>query len=1481
MPAALYPKVIDVPVVGLDQSPSDHNGVSGRLTTLSNGQVTHYSPAEPGVPQKTQVEQREAFVSMPTTLRNSVTGNVDSASDWSNPELLEALGDQLVSVCNGRPRAFNGSTWTSYPSRRVVPNKLSQSILHTTNHKLQAPDSARLGTTTCFVWCETSNQGPVTLNTLYVAFRGDDGAWIRTPVQLFQNNSGTALARVVQDGTYFWVFFSVGAKIAVNVYDTNGVGIASNSTSINQAWAAMPGYWDVVAPGGTAPSVMLIQPHANTTTGTDVGCDTWGLTIAGSVITAFPNGLLAAVTAAHCSGPVAWIQNTLGNSLVYCATVGTGNHGYVYEVNLAGITTKEYDFGAIFNGSGIPDALTGWAEANGAGVIAHLAYSMLSNFSPADGPPNDPALRYTRSYACTRAGAVSLTTQTNGVLLSTRAFQVDQDWYAVCYYQGGQGLTRSGTTTPPVFDDATDYLIGDTVQPLSVSAGDFVIGSSIRVTATAQNQATANKAIRIYIVPSQGIATITHNAGDSAVAATQKWTFLNAAFSNVASLGGLTAYNSFLRISGSSHSANNADFRVVSVVSATVIVTEAISTTGTSMVDDTLAGVTATLVSTTTIGVSTEQIGSLIPEAGVASLWGGTVSLNGTGNQANVGTFTIIRPLAHGQFPNWPGTAIDMTMFICAPLGTNSFEVAPIGETLFVTLTNANGWGLSAESKNYQDIGNNLVVSTAQVFDPTTGQLAPGPGPNDGTYLITARGTAVPAGTYVTGNETSLSPQVFVNFRPTISLVLADPNQAFRLHVAAGAFDISWVNAYVVISGLQHSQTDGTYQVVTVLSATDLVLRPIDGRTGQRNDNSLHGATISITRVSDRATSTQPMWFVVPLSIAQHAAGRFEWGQAFGDWRYDGETKLNVSTFERNGFPLALSSVTPSADGKQFALPYRAQSFTAGQVLTTTSKQTGLAITSQSTVGLKLFDLANAPGQAIAGSDELLLPGPQASQYSANGVTEDGINLGPERPYLVGQSTTGSALALTLNVTVQYAIAFELLTESGDRVWSTISPTLDVQLRGTVNQNTIGGRMPGPTDRVVTIAIYRTANVNGTPTIQHFKITNDLDVNGKGFTFFSRNGGTQNDSWQFVDSVPDAAILSAEPIYTDKGLLQRFPAPAYSQGISGWKARDWVVGYDGAVWMSGEKAEGDATWYHPGFRYTAFGDDRPVSVCAMDDYLLVFCRRTIWYIPAATFPDATGRNGILPTPVKLPFTNGGTGFAKEIRAGVAYSSSAGGVWLITRALENRWLSQPVRDSLTTVAGMAIDGNQRLWITTGSTTIFVYDQTVGAWWQWTPPNGATPSLVVNYQGVGTYHGASSVVRYTPGAYLDNVDGVQSGIFMTLTFSSLNFNGVRSFKRLWAVQITGTYLGPHTLSAVMSYPDDDHVATLFGPFTPTGRPYAFEINPMLEEASSYGISIGVSPTGSPPGQSCAIEYLSFEVGLERGINANQPSRRISGS
>lgn len=1465
---AYRPNVIDVPIVGLSQSEPEHGGPEGRATALKNAQVTHYVPGVPGVPQKVRIEAREAFVSMPLTLHAGDTGAVDATTGWNTPEVLEALGDQLLSINGSVPRVWNGTNWTSYPNKRVVTNQLSQDVLHTTNHTLQAPDSAHIGNVTCFVWTETIPNVAGVQNQATVAFRADDGAWVRTPVSLYitapAGSSPTyTQARVVTDGTSFFVFVAIGsaAKIGVFKFDTNGVQLASDTTTIPLVWAVAPGYWDVQGVAGTG--TRLVQPTANTTVGANVGATFWMVTSA----LVISSGVINGPVTAKCSGPIAFLDGTSGTpGRSYIATLGVAGALFAYEVTTAsGLGQFEYSFGVVVNGSGIPDSLTGWCDLNvGAGVPVHVAFSVLSNFAPPAGPLNDPGLRHTRSYACTRAGVVTLTNQVNGVLLSSRAFQIDLDWYSAVYYQSGGGLTKGAGTSPPTMNDATDYFIGSAEQPLHVNPTDLIVGSGIIVSPKTVTLTVADTKVIAYATQAHG--AIAHNAGDSAVGATQTWTFLNATFLLPTTFGSVTAYNSYLHVTGSAHGANNADFRVIKVVSATVIITEAFSTTGTIMVDDTLAGVTATLVASSCIGVSKETLGDLFPPSATTYYAGTMIPVSPTG-LSPTGPFTFFRVLSSDINPQWTG-AISLDTFVCS--GTLfAFSFLYPGWTLRVTLTNSDKWGLFSEFMFAQDVGNSLVV----VGTPK----------NDGAHVVSSISTLGFQSVAVTGSETGLVPQLLLPPLPTISLVLSDPTQAYHMHVAAGAFDASYKGAYFTFSG-PGPNPGGVWQVVQVLSATDLVLTPVDGRVGIRSTLLSIDTTLAITRTTNQPSAIQPCWYLMPLSIAQKAAGRWDWGVAYGDWRFDGEAKANTGTFERNAFPLALSSIVANGASHQFVLPYRAQSFTAGQVPGGTQKTTGLSITAQSTVGLKLFALSSEPGLAVPGSTSMLLPGPQASQFSASGFPESGINLGAELPFLVSQATVAGS-GITLNSTVQYAVDFEVTDESGDRVWSTVSQVLEVTLRGTQNKNTIGGRMPGPTNRIVGVSIYRTANVGGAPTVQHYKITNDLDTNGTGFTFTSVNGGADSDTWQFADAVPDPQILSSDVVYTDKGLLQRFPAPAFRQGVSGWKGCDWVVGYDKAVWKSGEKVEGDATWWHPGFRFTAFGDDEPLSVCPMDDYLIVHCTRTIWYIPATKFPDATGKNGDLPTPVKLPFNNGGTGFAKEIRAGVVYSSSDAGAWLITRDLQNLWLSEPVRDSLFAITGMTVDGKQRLWITSGSQSIFIYDQVTKGWWEWTLPSSDDEcTLAATFAGQGVFvdDEVSTPIQYTPGLYLDNLQGTPSGIAPDVSFASFEFGGVRSYKCLWACQIIGQYKGLHRLNVVMSYPDDDHADTTFGPFVPDpARPYIFEVNPRLEEISAIGLRVFADFVGvATPGNSFTLECFAFEVGLESGINRIPFGRRVPG-
>lgn len=1511
---ALDPNVVDVFLSLANQTPGKHQGPIGRITSLFNAQVKHFLPSAQNQPQRIVVEPREAFQSLTTTLRDSSTGATASGS-WSDPELLASLGEQLLSICGSVPRVYNNADWTYYGSSRVPTNQLSEDVLHTTNHVLAASDEATLNGVTCFTYTEQSQQGPIQIQTAMVAFRSSDRAWVRTPSQLFSNASGPALARVVQDGTYFWVFFSVGAKIVVNVYDTHGVLIAFDQSTIDQVWTPLPGYWDIAAFNNAGSHyVLLMQPDGFTSTNANVDARYAKCTVSGSVITIVQASIGLGGSAGNCSGPIAF-ANSSATGLPTIVSAASAGFLWMIEFTHTLLNNHAYTFGAVLAGSQIPDSLTGWMENNVSGSIAHVAYSLLSNFSPPAGPTNDPGLRYTRSYSCTRAGgagSVVLTNQVNNVLLQSRAFQIDNDWYAATYYQGGNGNLSSASPITVATNNPADYFTGDIDQPVTVHPLDFTTGATVNLA----NGALGNG----YVPPTQGIASIAFTAGDlcSPTPSGVNWTIgagtfvgsvVTSAFADTTT--GASAVGAILHVTGAINPQNNGDWWVLSVAGSGAITTESISLQGNTAVFEHLP-ITTTYALTQVwplllpLNPNWNTPNIPYPDAVAASRFiGGTVTVAGaTGpNTPLNGTYSIYR-MYFGGTSHWRGFTtpyftldpepniflLTKTSGAAGVPGTGTYQAGP-GTSGSITITPllSNAWGLTGlqtDRDTRSGINVNLVVSDAQQAG------------NNGTFAETA--SPMPSAPYglfmdITGSQTGQRAEVFVGNTvplPTISRQLADPSKAFTWHLTNATFDASYLNALMTVIGASHAEDNGLYQITTVLDSHTVVATPADGRSGQTLYNMTGSETITISKSANAGSPEyQPCWYLTPLSTSQKVAGRWDYGIAYADWRFDGNAKANASTFERNGYPLALSSVVRGTDGLQLVLPYRAQSFTAGQTINSANGNiVGVQTTAESTVGLKQFSISDAHGQAVAADGELLLPGLQASEFTSSGFTEDGINLGPEKPFIVSQTTDGAiALALSLLATYQYVVCFEVTDESGDRVWSVVSPPLDVTLTGTQNTVTIGGRMPGPTLRTVGVSIYRTAMV-GFPqvaTTQHYKITNDLNVNGPGFTFASVNGGPDSDTWQFKDQTPDASILSSEVLYTDSGELQHFPAPAFRQGVASWKGCSWVVGYDRAVWKSAEKTEGDAEWFHPAFRFTFPVDDEPVAVAALDSYMIVFFANSApWYIPAAQFPDNTGKNGTLPTPLALPFPNGCTGFAATVNAGtpgagVAYSSTAGGIWLIDRSLRNTYLSQPMQDELQLgVTGLAVDGQQRLLVATGSTDLFVYDQLPQAWYHWRLPTAA--QLITNRSGRAVYQDSSLVSVYTPDNYTDRVP-TASGIAPDVTLALSEFGNVRGLKSVWACNIVGEYRGPHNLNAVISYPDEpDEPDTTFGPFpADPGEPYIFEINPMIEESTSYGLRVFVDFAGvGTPGNSMALELLSFEVGIEPNLSKVRDSQRIPG-
>lgn len=1483
---AFVPQPLDIPLGTLDQVPPDTAPVMGRIKRLIDGQIVHFTQAYAGATSKTpaaiKVDPRDAFTSLTTTARSIIDGTVIGDVTWSNPQVLEALGKQLVQVNNGVPSVRGSSTWTTYQDNRVLTNTLSQDVLHTSQHTIQAPDYAVIGNVKCSVWTETDIGSTGAITTSWIEFTDVDGQTLIQPTVLYASSSASIITqgRVCSDGNNFFVFWNDDADINIAVYDTHGTRLDSGTLALPSP-AIYPAPFDVTA--CTTSGGYTILAAALAATDSDSGIDTYAIKFDGTSLSSNH----VALPAVHANFRLRFLRNDFVAGKAYLSTAlsGSDQHIYLYEITDQAVTIEGDTFRAP-NGGTI-DALTGAITSADGFSSAIISFTQLATETAASGPAHDPQRRWTTTIAPGGDGWVTVRT-TQSVALVTSPFFENGEPYAIGYYESGAGKSILPTSIDVSLTDG-DYMVGAATQPVTVTPGDSTQGSPLSLTSSsilfaptvivsagssAQNVVSGDT---VTIVAASGASTFGIPDGTPVL----RWKFANLG-TNVSATG------SRLTLSGTNitgeGSAADGSWDIIYIGSTNgSFYTTLQNTAGSTYIPNGTFTTAGTVTLTSLVSYEVEDLSQLIDDSTVGFFKGGTAVVAGASVSGNNGTFTVER-VYHGTGPNY-GVGNAAVGMIWVPKTTQSTSSSSFTVTLSPTAPNR--WAfIQGGPFDSSYVGANLVVSA----DPAVAI-------NVGTYPITAVDSSTQL---VTGDATAILPQIFEVPLPSISVQLTT-QVPYTFKFQSLTPDYRYQNAIIAIQNA-YANNVGSYKIIQINSDGTMVALPTNGLSNQVNetfDPLTVTATIFLNPIS--APQFQPHWCVLPLAGKQPIAGRFEVGYAVADWRCE-----NDPTFGPVTFPNALSTPQVTAAGVELLLPYRAQAVTTSTPLLTVAGQVPTVQPgTENTVGLKIFTLGN-PGQSfVSTGNQLMLPGPLSTAYSS-GFFEDSIGISPEQPYLVSQSVGDpSILGLTPGGTYQWIVTFEYTLENGDRLFSVPSPALSTTMSGSNNVATIGGRLPfpldsngnpvditfGPCTRQITISVYRTAIQGGVPTKEHYKITNDLNVNGLApYSTTNPSGFSFPDSftWQLTDSTPDIVDTSAEILYTDKKLQPRFPAPPFRQGIGDFRNRDWVVGYDDAVWVSFEKTEGDGVYYHPGLRFPFAGIDKPLAVAPLEGYLVVFCEESIWYIPVdgQELPNATLTSGALPTPVPLRFPNGSVnGICKTIRNGVAYDSTAGGVWLITPTLDNQWLGHAVRDTLTnTITGMALDKNQRLFIQQAdSSQLHVFDGVPAAFYQWNLPTA--PRLIASYLGEVAYQDTSTVNLVDPNAVADHINGTIYGFAPDITLAPLGFGSIRGVHRVWKFQVIGQYLGAHRLNVALSYPQDTRPGMTYPPFIPDPtKPYLYEFRPRFVEASLYGLRIWGDFTGlGTPGASFSLEMIGVEVGVDPGRFKQLPasSRLPSGS
>lgn len=513
--------------------------------------------------------------------------------------------------------------------------------------------------------------------------------------------------------------------------------------------------------------------------------------------------------------------------------------------------------------------------------------------------------------------------------------------------------------------------------------------------------------------------------------------------------------------------------------------------------------------------------------------------------------------------------------------------------------------------------------------------------------------------------------------------------------------------------------------------------------------------------------------------------------------------------------------------------------------------------------------LLGGVGQAIETGEELMMPGAIATVFDGATFSEAGINLAPAQPAAV--ASTGGSVEIGRR---EYVVVFQSVERNGDRVFSAPSTPVVITTTGTDRTITLTGRTLRMTTRTnITIAVYRNVIVAGVPSTVHYRVDDPL---------VPLYNNIAAEEWTFADTASDDTISAHERLYTDDDLRPRDPMPGFSTADI-FDGRVVCDSQDGSVWFSAQKVEGDATWFTASQRIPAVTAEPLKNIVAMDSRLVEIYDKHIWLQEAAGMPGPTNSSvGSIRAAEKATFTNGGTGHARLVNEGVMYSSSEGGVWLVTRGLINQRVTGPVVDDIAglAVTGIVVDASQRVHIGATSTDA-VFDQLSGCWSRFDTP--FAPTVVHLLRGLILFADSVGIVAEAPQFHRDYAhNGSQAYITGPLEFKPFHFGGVKNFNRLWRFNVQGRTMYRHTVTMTAVY-DTDTSGTVTESWTwavEPGDKWAFEFQPKLEQMENLTLSFIESFPGALTydGQSFEIEMLGFEMGVEQGLARVPLAKRI---
>lgn len=538
----------------------------------------------------------------------------------------------------------------------------------------------------------------------------------------------------------------------------------------------------------------------------------------------------------------------------------------------------------------------------------------------------------------------------------------------------------------------------------------------------------------------------------------------------------------------------------------------------------------------------------------------------------------------------------------------------------------------------------------------------------------------------------------------------------------------------------------------------------------------------------------QPSFFVLDISaLVPTVVGQFALGSAYAFYA----TSRNSVVYN----PFYLASVAADSSGVQHVpLGFLGAQTPVPAVAFVTA---GFA----SATGIIDYTIAQTTGKPLPTADNLLLPGMQAVAFDGASFVEAAPQLAPE----ITNGVPGAGGSLTVGERYFWTAVYRFTDAAGNVYRSAPAVVWNDLMSGANNQETL------------TISTLRTTAILSV-VIEVYRTFAPLLSGTTTGVVLNKVGEVANtvlaDTVTFVDQFSDTSASRGQPLYAQildsAPALSHAPPPAFSTGCT-FQGREFLVGYDNAVWFSGDRVEGEGAWFNARFRILIPSADRILAVIPMDTRIVILCERSLWAIPGGNLPNANLTSGSIPTAEQLPFTTGATGPSLMTPSGAVYAADRG-IWNMDRGLAQQFIGAGVLDEVDSTShptSIAIDDNQRIYFTmstdgralpaTALTELLVFDLVAGCWYTWDMPT--TPAATTTWNGrfaYVDYDNCTVFVEDVPESSTYTDDG--DAIITTISVSSMSFGGPNGWQRLWGVEFYGQWYGPHLLQVTFDYDNE---------------------------------------------------------------------------